>query len=135
MSAPSASRLLLVACSENFCKTLRRILSRCGYDVACARSGEEAIASLITTSYDAVISEVHLPGLVCGISLMEQIRAAGFSVPVIFLTEQETARIRAAVDSTSGVACLQMPLDVDQLKTLVASRCAKVDPAPTRRSA
>jgi len=127
MSALSASRLLLVACSENFCKTLRRILNRCGYDVDCARSGEEAIAGLITTSYDAVISEVHLPGPVCGISLMEQIRAAGFAVPVIFLTEQETARIRAAVDSTSGVACLQMPLDVDRLKNLVASRCAKID--------
>ena len=120
----SLSRLLLVACSENFCKTLRRILSRCGYEVDCARSGEDALGCLERGSYDAIICEVHLPGQMCGISLMEQIRAAGYEVPIIFLTENETARIRAALDAWSGVACLQMPLDVDQLKALVASRCA-----------
>ena len=135
MSEPSPSRLLLVTCSENFCKTLRRILSRCGYQVDCARSGEDALSNLSRAGYDAIISEVHLPGEVCGISLMEKVRAAGHAVPMIFLTEQETARIRAAVDSARGVACLQMPLDVDRLKDLVASRCAKSEPpVPGSRS-
>lgn len=127
----SAARLLLVACSENFCKTLRRILNRCGYEVDCTRSGEDAIKSLDAGFYDALISEVHLPGEVCGITLMKQIRSAGHEIPVIFLTEQETARVRAALADWSGVACLQMPLDVDQLKALVASRCVT---APERRA-
>jgi DNA-binding NtrC family response regulator len=77
------------------------------------------------SSYDAIISEVNLPGEVCGISLMQQVRTAGHEVPVIFLTEQETARVRSALGAWSGVACLQLPLDVDRLKDLVASRCAK----------
>jgi DNA-binding NtrC family response regulator len=130
----SPSRLLLVACSENFCKTLRRILNRCGYEVDCTRSGEEALASLDRGAYDAIISEVHLPGEVCGITLMQQIRAAGHGVPIIFLTEQETARVRAALDAWEGVACLQMPLDVDRLKELVASRCASSE-RPSARTA
>ena len=125
------SRLLLVASSENFCKTLSRILSRCGYEVDSARSGEEALIDLERRSYDAIISEVHLPGPVCGISLMEQIRGAGHEVPVIILTENQTARLRAALDAWRGVACLQLPLDVDRLKDLVASRCAA---APERRA-
>jgi DNA-binding NtrC family response regulator len=118
------ARLLLVACSENFCKTLRRILGRCGYEVDCASSGESALASLAGSSYDALISEVHLPGRVCGITLLEQVRAAGHDLPMIILTEQETARVRAALDAERGVACLQMPLDVDRLKAVIASRCA-----------
>jgi DNA-binding response OmpR family regulator len=124
---PPETRLLLVACSENFCKTLRRILGRCGYAVDCCRSGEDALVCLGLGSYDAVISEVHLPGPVCGISLMEQLRNAGYQLPVIFLTENETARIRTALGAWSGVACLQLPLDVDRLKDLVANRCAKVE--------
>jgi len=138
MSEASASRLLLVACSENFCKTLRRILSRCGYSVDCVRSGEDALARLGRDEYGAIISEVHLPGELCGISLMERVRAAGHDVPVIFLTEQETARIRNAIGTSPGVACLQMPLDVDRLKDLVASRCAKTEvqeAEPARRRA
>lgn len=120
----TATRLLLVACSENFSKTLGRILTRCGYDVDCVQSGEQALASLERQLYDAIISEVHLPGEVCGISLMQQVRAAGHQMPVIFLSERETARIRAALSSHPGAACLQMPLDVDELKEIVATRCA-----------
>ena len=90
MSETSATRLLLVACSENFCKTLRRILGRCGYEVECVRSGEEAITRLDAGFFDALISEIHLPGPVCGITLMQQVRSAGHEIPVIFLTEQET---------------------------------------------
>jgi len=125
------SRLLLVACSDNFCKTLRRILSRCGYEVECAGSGEQALTRLADGGFDALISEIHLPGPVCGITLMQEVRAAGHEIPVIFLTEQETARIRAALDAWEGVACLQMPLDVDQLKAVVASRCSAT---PERRA-
>lgn len=118
------SRLLLVACSENFCKTLGRILKRAGYEVDCAGSGDEALIRLAWNPYDAIISEVHLPGEVCGISLMQQVRTAGHDAPVIFLAEGETARIRAALASWPGAACLQMPLDVDDLKEIVANRCA-----------
>jgi DNA-binding NtrC family response regulator len=120
------SRLLLVACSENFCKTLGRILKRAGYEVDCAGSGDEALIRLAWNPYDAIISEVHLPGEMCGISLMQQVRAAGHDAPVIVLAEGETARIRAALASCPGAACLQMPLDVDELKEIVANRCASV---------
>ena len=124
-SPDAPQRLLLVACNENFRKTLRRILSRCGYAVDCATSGEEALTHLEGTRYNAVISDVHLPGEVCGITLMHQTRAAGREVPIIFLTEEETTRIRAALETWRGVECLQVPLDVDRLKQLIASCCRR----------
>lgn len=120
------SRLLLVACSENFCKTLGRILKRAGYEVDCAGSGDEALIRLAWNPYDAIISEVHLPGEVCGISLMQQVRTAGHDAPVIFLAEGETARIRAALASWPGAACLQMPPN-----TIIPSR--NVAMSDTRR--
>ncbi len=116
-------RLLLVVCNQNFRSTLRRILCRCGYQIDCAASGEEALNHLATQRYGAVISDVHLPGQVCGITLMQQVRSAGREVPIIFLTEEETVRIRSALEAGNGVRCLQLPLDVDRLKQMIASCC------------
>ncbi len=72
----SKKRLLLIACNENFRRTLVRILCRCGYSVDAAGSGEDALNRLESASYDAVISEVLLPGTVCGLTILDRVRRA-----------------------------------------------------------
>jgi len=120
-----AGRVLLVISNENFRRTLSRILARCGYPVECATSGEDALQRLETGSFRAVVSDVHLPGQVCGLTLLQQLRAAGRTIPMIFLTEEATARLRAALESIQGVECLPVPLDIDRLKEIVARLLAK----------
>ncbi len=123
-------RVLLVISNDNFCRTLSRILRRCGYQVECAASGEDALERLEASSFRAVVSDVHLPGQVCGLTLLQQLRAAGRTIPMIFLTEEATARLRRALDSIQGVECLSVPLDIDRLKEIVAHFLTKGSHGP-----
>jgi len=120
-SASAASRrILLVASSENFRRTICRILCRCGYTTDLACSGEEATSALDREHYDLVVSEVLLPGM-CGLSVLCTARQDGRTVPFVLLSESETERMRWIVSGVDGVQCLRLPVDVDQLKRVLAS--------------
>jgi CheY-like chemotaxis protein len=114
-------RILVIAANENFRRTISRILCRCGYTTDLACSGEEAMRALEGEPYDLVLSEVLLPGLVCGLTVLCAAREHGRSIPFILLTECETERLRWIVSGVEGVHCLKLPVDVDKLKQLVAS--------------
>ncbi len=117
-------RLLLVACNPNFRRTLERILGRCGYQVDGADSGEAALRLFESKSYDAVISEVVLAGTICGLTVFDRVRRLRPELPIIFLTECETTRLRAVIEQTVRVNCLSLPVDVDQLKQVIARTTA-----------
>jgi DNA-binding NtrC family response regulator len=122
-------RLLLVACNSNFRRTLERILCRCGYAVDGVASGEEALSRMESGPYDAVISEVFLPGTVCGLTVIERVHRRRPELPIILLTEGETARLRSKLPQCRSVHCLALPIDVDQLKLLIASSTAPPHPS------
>jgi CheY-like chemotaxis protein len=117
-SAPSR-RILLIAASDNFRRTISRILCRCGYAIDVACSGEEAVEALDRESYDLVLSEVLLPGM-CGLTVVCTARQHGRNVPFVLLSETETERMRWIVSGVEGVRCLPLPVDVDQLKRVLA---------------
>ncbi len=125
-TAKSAHRILVVAANENFRRTISRILCRCGYHTDLACSGEDAMRALEREQYDLVLSEVMLPGVVCGLTVLCTARQHGRSIPFILLTETETERLRWIVSGVEGVHCMKLPVDVDQLKQLVASSLSAV---------
>lgn len=96
------SRLLLVEDVIASRVVVARLLRRVGHMVDTAASGEEAIAAVARHPYDAVLMDVHMPGI-SGIDAARQIRmlpgAAG-AVPMIALTAtvspEETMQCRAA---------------------------------------
>lgn len=119
-SGTSPRRILLVASDENFRRTISRILCRCGYATDLACSGEEAVRALERESYDLVLSEVRLPGM-CGLTVLCNSRQHGRTIPFVLLSESETERMRWILSGIDGVQCLQLPVDPDQLKQVVAS--------------
>jgi CheY-like chemotaxis protein len=116
----SARRILLVASDENFRLTISRILCRCGYATGLAASGEEAIRALEEEPYDLVLSEVRLPGM-CGLTMLCTSRQHGRTIPFVLLSESETERMRWIMSGVDRVRFLQLPVDMDQLKQVVAS--------------
>lgn len=114
-------RILLVSPEANFHRTLKRILDRCGYQIEVVDTGEEALARAREARFDAVVSQVHLPGAVCGLTLLGRLRAQGIDVPVVILTEKETERLRRALESTTGATCLSKDADLDRLKSTLAA--------------
>ena len=135
MNAPRAekrSRILLVSAEANFHSTLKRILSRCGYQIDVVNSGEKAIDRVREERFDAVVAQVHLPGTVCGLTLLDRLRAEGIEVPVLILTETETERLRRALESTTSATCISSDTDLDRLKSTLAAFLSSTSAASSK---
>ncbi|MGH7819168.1 MAG: response regulator transcription factor, partial [Candidatus Binatia bacterium] len=104
----------------NFHRTLERILCRCGYEVCVVNTGEAALERAFAEPFDAVVSQVDLPGSVCGLTLLQRLRERGIHVPVMMLTEQQTNRLRNVLGCTNGATCLNKDVDLDLLKSKLA---------------
>ncbi len=78
-------RVLLVDDEVSFSQTLAKILSRRGFTVATAESGEEALAALAAQPVDVVLLDVKMPDR-DGISVLADIRAMPDPPEVIMLT-------------------------------------------------
>lgn len=116
----TARRILVVTSDDNFRRTISRILCRCGYATGLAASGEEAIRTLEEEPYDLVLSEVRLPGI-CGLTMLCTSRQHGRTIPFVLLSESETEKMRWIMSGVEGVRCLQMPVNMDELKQVLAS--------------
>ena len=60
-------------------------LNEVGYDVELVGSGIDALDRLSTSSYDAAILDLMLPGL-DGLSVLRQVRAEGIRTPILILS-------------------------------------------------
>ena len=116
--------LLLVEDEDMVRSVAERALSRAGYSVRSAASGEEALALLEEDStVDLVVSDVAMPGL-DGPQTVRAIREHLPAVPVLFMSgyAEEQARRRIDVD---GADFLPKPFSVMQLTDAVAQLLAR----------
>ena len=82
-----AGRVLVVDDQPSNLRIISALLSRQGYTVHTAESGEEALASLETQSADLLLLDMMMPGM-DGFQLLEEVRRhpEWSSLPVVFLT-------------------------------------------------
>ena len=84
--APSRTgRILLVEDNEEVGEFARTLLSELGHDVRWARSGEEALDLARGQTFDAVFSDVVMPGM-SGLELSEALAGSHPGLPVILTT-------------------------------------------------
>jgi two-component system response regulator FlrC len=76
-------------------RTLVQIVQECGYTVAAAGSGEEALSQLACGPCRLVLADVRLPGL-SGLELLRQIRANHPQVEVVLITGHGTVEMAVA---------------------------------------
>lgn len=94
------------------------VLRRRGYTFCAAPSGQAAHELLARESFDAVLSDIAMPGL-DGIGLLKLVRASGNLVPFVLMTG--SPQTEHAIDALSFGAArfLLKPLDVDALGVAV----------------
>jgi len=78
-------RLLVVDDEPAILSTFRRILNNAGYDVVVAEDGGAAAEALKRESFDAVFSDICMPGT-SGIELLRFVRETNPELPVILMT-------------------------------------------------
>jgi len=79
------ARVLVVDDEESLRLVLRTLLKKHGYEVEVAASGEEALAKIISSPPDFVITDVRM-GAMDGIRLVREVRQAGLDTVIIVMS-------------------------------------------------
>ncbi|MDG7001050.1 MAG: response regulator transcription factor [Acidobacteriaceae bacterium] len=79
------ANILIVDDDSSNRSALRTVLARLGFQVAEALRGEEALALVRTTQFNAVLLDINMPGI-GGIETCRRIRSIKPKVPVLMLT-------------------------------------------------
>ncbi len=88
-------RLLVVEDEQKVADALRDGLTGEGYDVVVARTGEEALSSVTTDTFDAILLDLTLP-VRDGLEVLTTLREQQLLTPVIALTARDTVQDRVA---------------------------------------
>jgi len=108
-------RLLLVEDDTLLGRGLVAGLGQSGFAVDWVRDGEDADSALATTTYDAVVLDLGLPGM-DGISLLKHRRAAGDKTPVLVLTARDTIAERVSGLDAGSDDYMIKPFDLEELQ-------------------
>ena len=89
-------RILVVDDESSIRRALRPPLAELGFHVSEASRGEEALQMLRTTTYDAVLLDVNMPGI-GGVETLRRIRSFAPRLPILMLTvrDKEEEKVEA----------------------------------------
>ncbi|WP_129124670.1 heavy metal response regulator transcription factor [Geomonas oryzae] len=86
-------RILIIEDEQKAANYLKKGLTENGFSVDIANDGEDGLHLAMTETYDLIILDVMLP-VKGGWAIIEELRAAGNDVPVIFLSARDAVHDR-----------------------------------------
>jgi two-component system, NtrC family, nitrogen regulation response regulator NtrX len=109
-----AAQLLIIDDDPNTLASLARAFRLAGHEATVCDNPVRALEMLRTEKFDLIFSDVVMPGM-DGLTLLEQIKAAGVKTPVVMMSGQ--AHIEMAVRATrlGALDFLEKPLSTDKL--------------------
>jgi len=116
-------RILVIDDEDVIRMLVCEILENAGHDVTAAASAESALALLAHATFDAVVSDVIMPGL-SGFELLEQVRARSAPPPVLLITGAGTAENVDNALHGGAVAVITKPFAHADLTTALAGALA-----------
>ncbi|ROU06529.1 ATP-binding protein [Lysobacter enzymogenes] len=122
---------------------LQRLLQKAGHRAVCVDGGEEVLNALAVSDYDAVVADLHMPGI-SGLDLLRELRVmeagGGRRTPVVVLSADVTPDSIQACQQAGARAFLAKPVStvrlLDTLAEIAANgRIAAAAPMPARTEA
>ena len=111
-------KILVVDDEENMQVLLKRVLSKAGYDVECAGSGEAALRLAADRSFDLAVVDVSMPEM-DGIEVLEKLKAINTQIPVIMISAYPVWGKKQIAERMGCTDYLSKPIDMKQLKELI----------------
>jgi DNA-binding NtrC family response regulator len=126
-------RVLVVDDDADAREVIAIVLAQAGYAVDVANDGFDAIGKVPAVEPDLVLTDLQMPGM-HGLDLIDNIRKIDGDLPVVLATGVETRDLVTNPSLYGAVACLEKPLDLDQLfwtidLALALRRAAQAKPA------
>jgi EAL domain-containing protein (putative c-di-GMP-specific phosphodiesterase class I) len=111
--ASGRGRILIVDDDPSVQRALARVLGSAGFGVELAGDGARAVEQLQQGGFDAVLSDIGMPGM-DGIELLRRIRARDPELPVVLLTGAPTVETAVQAIEHGVVRYLIKPVDPRQ---------------------
>jgi CheY-like chemotaxis protein len=118
-------RALLAEDSADLQTAIKRLLQMLGASVQCANDGRDAIAQVMSGSFDVVLMDILMPNL-NGLEAIRSLRSSGCDLPIVAFTGDATAALRLSSADTGCTVLLSKPFDAAHL-------LASIDAALKRR--
>jgi EAL domain-containing protein (putative c-di-GMP-specific phosphodiesterase class I) len=116
--AESRGRVLVADDEREPLRAVTRILKSCGFHVDAVERGEEAARALEAASYDAIVSDISMPGM-DGIALLRFIHARDEEAPVILITGAPAVETAMEALEHGAYKYLVKPVAADRLEEVV----------------
>ncbi len=117
--APAPANVLLVDDDDAILRAFQRTLALAGFSVQTVNSAVEAIELVRSCAFDAIVSDVAMPGM-DGLELLHAIRKHDASVPVVLVTGGPTVESAAKAVELGALRYLVKPINLDELRAAVA---------------
>ena len=114
-----AGTILLIEDDVHLARSLIRIMNAEGYSVVHVGSGAAAVDKVMNRSFDAVISDLNLPGA-SGVDVLNVVRAYDPDVPLVLMTGCPTVDTAIEACSLGVLEYLVKPTPRDQLVRVLA---------------
>jgi two-component system chemotaxis response regulator CheY len=118
--------ILTVDDSASIRQAIKIALSGEGYAVTEAADGQEGLDKGAAGGFDLIITDLNMP-VMDGLGMIRELRKrpAGAGVPIIFLTTESDADIKAQAKAAGATGWLTKPFDPETLVRVVKKVLAK----------
>ena len=97
-------------------------------------TGKDALEIVRSRQVDVVVTDLKLGGDIDGLAILEEVRKQNDKTEVILITAYATIDTCKEAIKRGAYDYLAKPIDIGQLRTLVAQACRKVSAAAQRRT-
>src|SRR6202008_950855 len=111
---PSRARLLIVDDEANTLASLSRAFRLAGHDAVVCDNANKALEMAKAQSFDLIMSDVVMPGK-DGLSLWEELKAAGVVAPVVMMSGQAHIEMAVRPPKLGALDFLEKPISTEKL--------------------
>jgi CheY-like chemotaxis protein len=119
-----AKKVLVVDDDEVVRMTLTGVLQQSGFAVTCATNVVEALKRITSEPYDALLSDLHMPGAGDGLTVVSAMRHANPSAVTLLLSAFPNMEAAAQAILLQADEILVKPMDVTSLVHVIKQRIA-----------
>ena len=112
-------RILIVDDEAGMREFLSILLEREGFEVACAKDGQEALDAVRKAHFDLIISDLKMPA-VDGVRLLDGVQKLRPETPVILITAHASAESAIEAMKLGAFDYLTKPFRVEEIRPIIA---------------